>query len=164
MFDRILFFIFLTLSYGSPYHKETSSYRNWFLYDRDFRHDKVKTFHHSPATCVSSSEKLVCKISWITQRRIQELLTVHKRSPSEIFLYTQLCYEFLGVLEIIFRNTIFRTPLCVSLHKKIKFSIKDFFSKCDQVRRKLWIWSYLLRKSLMKNFIFCTVSTSEQYI
>ena len=38
--------------------------------------------------------------------------------------------------------------------KKMKFSIKDFFSKCDQIRRKLRIWSHLLRKSLMKNFIF----------
>ena len=35
-----------------------------------------------------------------------------------------------------------------------KFSIKDFFSKCDQIRRKLRIWSYLLKKSLMENF-FC---------
>ena len=25
--------------------------------------------------------------------------------------------------------------------------IKDFFSKCDQIRRKLWIWSHLLKKS-----------------
>ena len=41
--------------------------------------------------------------------------------------------------------------------QKIKFSIKDFFSKCDQIRRKLWIWSYLLKKSLMENFIFCAV-------
>ena len=41
--------------------------------------------------------------------------------------------------------------------KKIKFSIKDFFNKCGQVRRKLWIWSYLLKKSLMENFIFCRV-------
>ena len=24
--------------------------------------------------------------------------------------------------------------------QKMKFSIKDFFSKCDQIRRKLWIW------------------------
>ena len=40
----------------------------------------------------------------------------------------------------------------------MKFSIKDFFSKCDQIRRKLRIWSHLLRKSLMVNFIFCTVT------
>ena len=32
--------------------------------------------------------------------------------------------------------------------QKMKFSIKDFFSKCD------WIWSHLLKKSLMENFSF----------
>ena len=42
--------------------------------------------------------------------------------------------------------------------KKMKFSIKDFFSKCDQNRRKLRIWLHLLKKSLMKNLIFCAVS------
>ena len=36
-------------------------------------------------------------------------------------------------------------------------SIKDFFSKYDQFRRKLRIWSNLLKKSLMENFIFCEV-------
>ena len=42
--------------------------------------------------------------------------------------------------------------------QKMKFSIKDFFSKCDQIRRKLRIWSHLLKKSLIENFIFCTVT------
>ena len=42
--------------------------------------------------------------------------------------------------------------------RKMKFSIKDFFSKCDQIRRKLRIWSHLLKKSLMENFIFCVVT------
>ena len=42
--------------------------------------------------------------------------------------------------------------------QKMKFSIKDFFSKCDQIRRKLRIWSHLLNKSLMENFIFYAVS------
>ena len=41
-----------------------------------------------------------------------------------------------------------------TLHKKMKFSIKDFFNKCDQLRRKLRIWSHLLMKFLMENFIF----------
>ena len=34
--------------------------------------------------------------------------------------------------------------------QKMKFSIKDFFNKCDQIRRKLRIWSHLLKKSLME--------------
>ena len=39
----------------------------------------------------------------------------------------------------------------------MKFSMKDSFGKCDQNRRKLRIWSHLLKKSLMENFIFCAV-------
>ena len=41
-----------------------------------------------------------------------------------------------------------------SLHQKIKFSIEDFFSKCDQIRIFLWIWSRLLKKSLHENVFF----------
>ena len=41
--------------------------------------------------------------------------------------------------------------------QEMKFSIKDFFSKCDQIRSFLRIWSHLLKKFLMVNFIFCAV-------
>ena len=41
--------------------------------------------------------------------------------------------------------------------QKMKLSIKDFFSKCEQIRRRNWICSHLLKKSLMENFIFCVV-------
>ena len=41
--------------------------------------------------------------------------------------------------------------------EKIKFSIKDFSSKCDQIRRKLRIWSHLLEEPLMENFMFYAV-------
>ena len=34
---------------------------------------------------------------------------------------------------------------------KLKFSIKDFFSKCDQI---LWIWSHLLKKAIMETSFF----------
>ena len=40
--------------------------------------------------------------------------------------------------------------------QKIKFSVKDFFSKCDQIRRKLWIWSHLPKKLLMENSFLCS--------
>ena len=42
--------------------------------------------------------------------------------------------------------------------QKMKFSIKDFFSKCDQIRSLLRIWSHLLKKSLTENFISCAIS------
>ena len=41
--------------------------------------------------------------------------------------------------------------------QNMKFSIKYLFSKFDQICRKLRIWSRLLKKSLMENFIFCRV-------
>ena len=48
--------------------------------------------------------------------------------------------------------------LCAwSTAQKMKFSTKDFFSKCDQIRRRLSIWSHLWKKSLVENFIFCAV-------
>ena len=34
--------------------------------------------------------------------------------------------------------------------QKMKFSITDFFSKCDQIQS--------LKKSVMENFIFCAMS------
>ena len=45
----------------------------------------------------------------------------------------------------------------IPIAQKMKFCIKCFFSKCDQIRSKLQIWSHILKKSLMKNFIFCAV-------
>ena len=36
-------------------------------------------------------------------------------------------------------------------------TIKLLYIKCDQMRSKLRIWSYLLKKSLMENFSFCAV-------
>ena len=41
--------------------------------------------------------------------------------------------------------------------QKMKFSVKDCLSKSEQICNFLRIWSYLLKKSLMENFIFCIV-------
>ena len=38
----------------------------------------------------------------------------------------------------------------------MKFSVKDLFGKCNQICRKLQVWSHLLKKSLMENFL-CSV-------
>ena len=49
----------------------------------------------------------------------------------------------------------------VNAAQKMKFSIKDFFRKCYQIRSFLRVWSHLLKKSLMENFIFCAVKYSN---
>ena len=48
--------------------------------------------------------------------------------------------------------------------QKGKFSMKNFFSKCDQIRRKLRIWSHLLKKSLVTNFIFCAAMSMSHHV
>ena len=44
------------------------------------------------------------------------------------------------------------------------FSVKYLFNKCDQIRSFLRIWSHLLEKSLMENFIFYVVYRSILFV
>ena len=64
-----------------------------------------------------------------------------------------------GVITSRMRKSVQYTPSHYKFQHctKNEVSIKYFFSKCDQIRSFLWIWSHLLKKSLMKNFIFCAV-------
>ena len=70
-----------------------------------------------------------------------------------------LCFPFFLVCIFSGENKTFllsskRSLVSPHTAQKIKFSIKDFFSKWDQNRRKLRIWSHLLKKFLIENFIF----------
>ena len=51
-------------------------------------------------------------------------------------------------------------PLAIHC-SKMKFPIQDLSSKCDQILKKLWIWSHLLKTFLMKKFIFCAVTIRD---
>ena len=51
----------------------------------------------------------------------------------------------------------------VNTAQKMKFSINEFFSKCDQILSFLQIWSRLLKKFLMENFFFCAVTAWEKF-
>ena len=46
------------------------------------------------------------------------------------------------------------TPSICFIAQKMEFFIQDFFSKYDQIGSFLLIWSHLLNKFLMENFIF----------
>ena len=52
-------------------------------------------------------------------------------------------------------NRLYTHKTCTA--QKLKFSINDFFSKRDQICRKLRIWSHLQKKLLIENFICCAV-------
>ena len=74
----------------------------------------------------------------------------------EILYILQLCHQVTGmILSIKFSlENILNVAYTV---QKMKFSVKDFFSKCNQIRGFLRTWSHLLKKSLIENFIYCAV-------
>ena len=45
--------------------------------------------------------------------------------------------------------------------QKMKFSIKYFFSECDQISAVSADWTHLQKRSLMENFIFCVVANRQ---
>ena len=69
-----------------------------------------------------------------------------------IFLLLSLFIFIYHSLYIIFAD-IFNVLVLVTL----KFSVKNFLSKCDLIRCFLRIWLHLLKNSLIENFIFCAV-------
>ena len=76
----------------------------------------------------------------------------------EIHFYKILCLCYEEILSTILYACLWFSQAKVDwIAQKMKFSIKDFLSKCDQIRSLLWIWSYLLNKSLMENLTFCAV-------
>ena len=81
------------------------------------------------------------------------------------FFFSSCCIKYAGFWAcnftrkgILLRNFLQFATFSTAL-TKMKFSIKDFSGKYDQIRRKLRLWSHLLEKSLMENFIFCVVYT-----
>ena len=65
----------------------------------------------------------------------------------------------IGTLNSKFATRYFQYGNTISNHStKNEVSIKDFFSKCDQICSFLRSWSHLLNKSFMKNFILCAVN------
>ena len=80
-------------------------------------------------------------------------LTCSEISPSCSFFHFYMLLKFLLFHEC--SQTVINTKKVMCdvfwnyAQQKMMFSIKDLFSKCDQVRRKLRIWSHLLKKSLI---------------
>ena len=76
--------------------------------------------------------------------------------PRSLLSNMLVCINFEKML-LIFDKILIIFSHWLDTAQKMKFSIKDFFSKCNQIRRKLRTWSHFLKKSLMENFIFCAV-------
>ena len=93
-------------------------------------------------------------------------MSLIKCETSLMLTLSRNCFLKIAVLIVIqklyFRKSKYKIysdnqkTLCFTA-KRMKFSIKDFFSECDQIRSFLRIWSHLLKKTLMTNLIFCAV-------
>ena len=82
---------------------------------------------------------------------------IHNSQQMYFFIYLAVVVKLEIALEPMQINKYNEAFAKANTAQKIKFFTRDFSSKCDQIRRKLRIWSHLLEKSLMENFIFCAV-------
>ena len=73
------------------------------------------------------------------------------------------CFLMKSHKEISHKELCFQIPnrILGITAQKMKFPIKDFFGKFDQISTSVRIWSHLLKKSLMESFIFCAVNNTE---
>ena len=60
--------------------------------------------------------------------------------------------------------SLLRVMVTITTAQKMKISIKDLLSKYGQIHSFLRIWSHLLKKSLMENFIFCALHDNRSCI
>ena len=76
--------------------------------------------------------------------------STHRKSQMKEKTGIKTAFSLTRFMSLVF----FYTSLYYTENKDF---IKDFFSKCDQIRNFLRIWSHLLKKCLMENFIFCAL-------
>ena len=75
-------------------------------------------------------------------KKIRDMLRSKQLAHSVSLTLLAICFDLL------------QSCRCGTAETKMKFSMKDFFSKCDQMSSFLRIWSHLLKKPLMENIIF----------
>ena len=69
---------------------------------------------------------------------LERFAKVRRSSPDNI--KKEIAFNLLEDLLTLYIRV--RTFSFVNTSQKMKFSIKDFFSKCDQIQRTLQIWSH----------------------
>ena len=102
----------------------------------------IRTVNSSSPNPIFEYRRYRCK-----QRALKKVIFYLKDSkisnPGHLYLVMEL--------EIMYPNYLNLTTFIIIIitAQKMKFFIRDFFNKCDQICRKLRIWSHLLKKSLM---------------
>ena len=103
------------------------------------------------------------QISWCGN--VVETHTFRRVSGESHKTVQKLCVSItLPHHEIRWNNGILRCEFLMgrTTAQKMKFSIRDFFSKCDQIRvSQVFCVSHQLKKSLIESFIFCAVKVKS---
>ena len=158
---------------------------DWFLYDDDLRHERVNLvlstlslilylqYSWNPPPSIFPTallkKKVGSKVLRVTKTGGLKLcsISISSKVIPHTFPYSSVQFSFSSWFILFTRSLILLLLLLwISLcfHQNTtgltpqKFSIKDFFSKWDQIRSKLRIWSHLLKNSLMENFVFCAMT------
>ena len=92
-----------------------------------------------------------------TSRSIIPFFTM-KQVPSLTNNIYSVCLIVIDLLCSTLHRKALTKTLCFhfSCAQKMMFFSKDFFTKCDQIRTFLWVWSHLLKKSSQKTSFLCS--------
>ena len=77
---------------------------------------------------------------------------------SFILILNSVFLAKISIVYLLLKYILSFSQLKKSRYKNRNLPLRIFFSKYHQIRSFLQIWSHLLRKSLMKSFIFCAVN------
>ena len=90
---------------------------------------------------------LFCKkyIKWTKKESLVSLTG----QPTKIFLAKLSTIQTFDLQVIQGPVVTFKIKVLWNTAQKLRIFIKDFSGKCDQIRKKLRIWSHLLKKSLI---------------
>ena len=124
----------------------SSHLKRWFQKDPDI----VVLCFTRPRLPSNPSESLAIIFTWLFQKYMWEHFC-NRKSERVLFCPVKLLFRAYCIESKCLRQELIFVKF--RLHpsaQKIKFSIKNFFSKWNQIRS---IWSHLLMKSLIKNFV-----------
>ena len=90
---------------------------------------------------------------------------VFHQSLMENFIFCAVIYLCMPEIFLVDKKNYVKVVQLSPLDKthtaqKMKFSIKDFFSKCDQIFSFLRVWSHLLKKYLIEKYNYTTIIVS----
>ena len=145
-----LLFVFLTTPYDVRKYVE-SKYS-----DNCLHHCNVKILNLFDPDLQLIITKLVIKnklkglINELKKFKVQTILVLHYKETNDCKIF----HSSAKLLDIDEAFKSMHQSIMVKNCTKMKFSIMEFFSKCNQIRSFLLIWQHLLKKSLMENFVF----------